>query len=334
MVENENTVLRAEQIDILKALCAFFVVCIHEPFPGEIGNYFITLARVAVPIFFMITGFFYLDTISQHKIKQQIRKIFCLGVEANFLFFIWEIILKLKKRTSVVFYMRSIFTKKNLLKLLLFNESPWAAHLWYLGAILYVLVIDLVVDQLKCRRLLYYLIPVLLMLDLVFGKYSLLILHREFPYILVRNFMCVGLPYFYIGNLIREKVNFKNLSKKVIQRLICVFVVTAFTERFILVKIGLNTVRDHYISTTLLAICLFMYAFKSNWKNKKLILIGRKYSTGIYIIHPILITLLDKITDRIGIKLIYKCIAPIIVYCVTFIVLVIIQKVKKIIEIK
>ena len=65
-----------------------------------------------------------------------------------------------------------------------------------------------------------------------------------------------------------------------------------------------------------------------------MILIGRKYSTGIYIIHPILITLLDKITDRIGIKLIYKCIAPIIVYCVTFIVLVIIQKVKKIIEIK
>ena len=54
---------RNNSIDNLKAICTFLIVCIHVPFPGEIGAYFITLTRIAVPIFFMITGFFYLDII-------------------------------------------------------------------------------------------------------------------------------------------------------------------------------------------------------------------------------------------------------------------------------
>ncbi|UEA30492.1 hypothetical protein LK422_03580 [Blautia massiliensis (ex Durand et al. 2017)] len=43
----------------MKAICAFLIVCIHAPFPGKFGAYFTTLTRVAVPIFFMITGYFY-----------------------------------------------------------------------------------------------------------------------------------------------------------------------------------------------------------------------------------------------------------------------------------
>lgn len=31
----ERMILRAKNIDILKALCAFLVVCIHAPFPGK-----------------------------------------------------------------------------------------------------------------------------------------------------------------------------------------------------------------------------------------------------------------------------------------------------------
>ena len=52
---------RADNIDILKATCAFLIVCIHVPFPGVIGKYFTALTRIAVPVFFMITGYFYFD---------------------------------------------------------------------------------------------------------------------------------------------------------------------------------------------------------------------------------------------------------------------------------
>lgn len=140
--------------------------------------------------------------------------------------------------------------------------------------ILYVLVIVLLVNKLNCRKILYYLAPVLLIADLIFGKYSLLIFHQEFPYILVRNFLCVGIPYFCIGNLIREQQYTERWNKKVLQVLIAVFAITSLAERFALVNAGLNATRDHYLSTTFLAICLFVYTLKSNWYNKELAVIA------------------------------------------------------------
>ena len=119
------------------------------PFPGKIGAYFTALTRVAVSIFFMITGYFYSDMVARHKEKQQIKKILYLVVEANLLFFIWNIVLDVLRRNSIVTYVRSIFTGKNLLEFLTLNESPVAGHLWYLGAILYVLVIVLLQVELQ-----------------------------------------------------------------------------------------------------------------------------------------------------------------------------------------
>ena len=46
---SDNLERRADNIDILKAILAFLIVCIHVPFPGEVGSYFTTLTRVAVP---------------------------------------------------------------------------------------------------------------------------------------------------------------------------------------------------------------------------------------------------------------------------------------------
>ena len=276
----------------------------------------------------MITGYFYSDTVARYKEKQQIKKIFCLVIKANILFFVWNVILDILRRDSIISYVRAVFTGKNLLKFFLLNESPLAGHLWYLGAILYVLVIVLLADKFNCRKTLYYLTPVLLIADLVLGKYSLLIFHREFPYIVVRNFLCVGIPYFCIGNLIREKISSEKWNKKVLQALIVVFATTSLAERFALLNAGLNATRDHYLSTTFLSICLFVYALKSNWCNKRVSVIGRKYSTWLYVIHPIFITVFSIVVGKLGLKSIYRCIASIVVYCATLTFLIILQNVK------
>ena len=326
--------MRADNIDILKAICAFLIVCIHVPFPGRVGAYFTALTRIAVPTFFMITGYFYSDTVARRKEKRQIKKILYLFVETNVLFFIWNITLDVLRKDSIATYVRTIFTGKNILEFLTLNESPLAGHLWYLGAILYVLVIVSLADKLNLRKVLYCLTPLLLIADLAFGKYSLLIFHQEFPYILVRNFLCVGIPYFCIGNLIREKRCSEKWNRKILQVLIVVFTITSLAERFVLVSAGLNATRDHYLSTTFLAICLFVYALKSNWHNKELTVIGRKYSTWLYIIHPIFIMVFSIVTGKLGIKSIYRCVAPIVVYCATLVFLIILQKVKMAIKSK
>lgn len=89
-----------------------------------------------------------------------------------------------------------------------------------------------------------------------------------------------------------------------------------------------NTARDHYLSTTFLAICLFVYTLKSNWHNKGLAVIGRKCSTWLYIIHPIFITAFSVATGKLGIKSIYRCVAPIVTYCATLTFLIVMCRLK------
>lgn len=177
---------RNYNLDVLKTICAFLVICIHVPFPGIVGEIIIPLARIAVPIFFMITGYFY-DKIDKKPFKQ-IKKVIILIILSNLLYFILDAITN--KNVA------EMFSLKNILSFVVFNESPFAGHLWYLNALLYVLVILYFVDKLKIRKYLYYVIPILLAIDLILGKYSILLFEQQFPYIIIRNFLFVRIAIF------------------------------------------------------------------------------------------------------------------------------------------
>lgn len=188
-------------MDKLKCLYAFLIVCIHAPFPGEVRKYFEALTRIAVPIFFMISGyFFYLP-----KDRKQIKKLFILFLMGNIVFFIWNASLAIVKGEFLPLVF-SLFTARNLFKLIILNDSFIYGHLWYLGAILYVVVIVSIVfkwDEKKGRKVLYIITTFLLLGDLMLGKYSLILFHQEFPYTFVRNWIFVGGPYFSIGMWVR-----------------------------------------------------------------------------------------------------------------------------------
>ena len=49
---------RKEGLDLLLLICAFWVISAHKPFPGTVGMVLAVFARMIVPIFLMITGFF------------------------------------------------------------------------------------------------------------------------------------------------------------------------------------------------------------------------------------------------------------------------------------
>lgn len=69
----EKTRVRNTGFDLLKLLSAFLVVVIH--YPPEIANseLLVAFCRVAVPIFFMINGFFWQKVSSDHYINGWFR---------------------------------------------------------------------------------------------------------------------------------------------------------------------------------------------------------------------------------------------------------------------
>ena len=157
----------------------------------------------------MISGFFW----DPEKSSRQIKKLFGLMISANLLYFLFDIVRAFVNH-KFISYLGLTFTTKTLIKFLLLNESPFAPHLWYLGAVLYVqIVFRLLSRTRRFWKVLCCITPLLLVADLIFGKYSLVLLHREFPYICLRNWFFVGIPYFSIGVLIR--CNTQEIMKKV-----------------------------------------------------------------------------------------------------------------------
>ena len=71
-------------LDKLKFTCSFLVVCIHSPISGLFGEYFMALTRVAIPLFFMISGFFY----CHEKTIKHIRKILGYLIVSNVIYLI------------------------------------------------------------------------------------------------------------------------------------------------------------------------------------------------------------------------------------------------------
>ena len=62
---------RVYSIDGMKAIAGFLVVLIHQKFPGILGEIITPLARIAVPFFFITSGFL----LYSHKQKQLSLKI-------------------------------------------------------------------------------------------------------------------------------------------------------------------------------------------------------------------------------------------------------------------
>lgn len=200
-----------------------------------------------------------------------------------------------------------------------------------MGAILYVLIIVYLADKIKIRKYLYFFIPILLIVDIIFGKYSILIFNKEFPYIYIRNFLFVGLPYFLIGDLLYKNKDklLNKFSLKNLIILIIVFTITTLLEKYFLISINMNATRDQYISTTFLSITVFLLALKAKNVDDKFIfaIIGRKYSLYIYIVHLMIINLYNNYLVE---KNILNYFIQIIVFLISLLIAIIYVKCKNI----
>ena len=187
-------------IDILKCLAAIAVIEIHKPLEIQGGDEFLILCRFAVPVFFMITGFFYPETVAKKRELKQFGKIFTITIGANLFYLLWEILLAVEKRENIKEALLARFEERVPEDFILWNFSPLSPHLWYLQALLYVLVIAFIVEHLGLRKLAYLAIPVLLAGSLIKGSYSLLFVGKEDCHIYyARNFLYCGLPFFWLG---------------------------------------------------------------------------------------------------------------------------------------
>ena len=317
---------RNRSLDILKALCSFMVVCIHATFAGTWGSVISTLSRVAVPLFFMITGYYYTHTKEQKREKKQLIKIFYLVCSSNVLFLVWTLFCCWIKNESIVSALSWICSLKAIAYSVIFNISFFQGHLWYLNAVLYVLLIVFLFEKKWNRQKLYPLIPVLILTNLVLGAYSSVILGAPLKKLFTRNFLFIGLQYFLIGDMIyTRKIKMKTNIALI---LAMVFALVSLLENFLLNTFVSKGLKEFYFGTAFSSIFCFIFALQCNVKtsnpcNRLLCHIGAKLSTSIYILHPIVIAVLGQVVDFLGsfVRIVYGVyyIQPIVIYTLTVI---------------
>lgn len=260
-------------IDVLKIILAFFVVFLHMNFLKESNpqlSYVLVngLFRVAVPVFLIITGFYFFHIDDTKKLKKWLFRTFVLYI-------IWMAV-----------YYSFWKSSENVLLTIIFGYH----HLWYLigtffsGIILYLLRKSSSAFLLSIALGLFitgYIIQVLGNLH-YFDKENDSLLNN---YLIYRNFLFVCLPFLSIGFLIhKEKINLSQVkSSTLVVVLSCVLVIS---EAYFNYNNISKESTDILLSLFLTSPVLFLYGQEKYIKSSSKIL--ATLSTAIYFVHPFL----------------------------------------------
>jgi fucose 4-O-acetylase-like acetyltransferase len=291
----ENGVREREgSIDTMKCIAAFLVVFLHieTPIP-YFREVLIDIARIAVPFFFLCSGFFVYTTDKtefHRKIDKSIKKSVKLLIYFTGLYFFvnticWFDIRQIKEELQLLISLDFWF----------FNITPFCPVAWYLMAYIYSLLfikLILFISQTKYVffKLCYILLPVGLCYWLITGAYQSFFFHNTIHWH-YNSYWITAYPFVMSGMIVRsyqKSIQAINVKTYVLYCLIIIFSITSVFAHFYIKKITGGSVNGNgYISTILLVLVIFIYLLKNRqwgvgtvWNS-----IGKKYSMYIYLLH-------------------------------------------------
>lgn len=307
---------------ILKALCACLVVFIHIPGISKEVFFVLPLLRIAVPCFYMISGFYLVcdGELSRKRIGRQIPKILWVLVFFNAIYLLYGLFFgTLRPRT--------VFAWEFLAQWLLWGDNI-CYPFWYLTAYLQTLLILWI--SAKTNLLKYWPAwgPVLLIAGVLLNRYSFLLFDGALNIHVSRNLLFCALPCVSCGAYLRRYTDRNTLSPNV---LTCVSVVLllAYAELFLLGLFDFDgSGADFNLMTYPLAIAVFLvcvrYRAASGIPEKVrlfLVRIGEEHAADIYLYHILVYSILVSLTDCMPYARYLKSAEVVIGICLIFSVL-------------
>ncbi len=287
-------------LNFFKGIGCILVIFLHFHLPGIGRDIAGGLARFAVPLFFMISGYYIYNSDREtvkRKLPGKIKHILYMCIYATLLYAAFTIaqlyidggVLAITEWIKEYFNAGQIFR-------MLFLGDMWflnCSMLWFLYALLWSYVALYFVNRFQLYKAAYIIIPFCFLARMIlFGvtNYYFTGIH----WLTVNNFVVTGFPYVMIGNLLAR---YKDtiLPKIRIQWL----------SVSILIGILLGVISDHtkmmvdiaYIGVILYAVCVFLLAQK--YPQQKICgfleMVGEKCFSFVYIMHMMVGYVLNKV---------------------------------------
>lgn len=293
-------------IDILKFIASFFVVMIHISMFRDVNPYlelFITngVARLAVPIFFLASAFFFYKKNLNLTCEEQKKSLLKYTKRMAILYASWFVI-----SLPMTIYQRFIYNGKPLLENMLqfvksfFLTSTFSGS-WFLVScifsvwFLYFVFNKSFKDATRVNKLIigiccftYLLCVITSVYGKVFTILGLENLYKKIIYLTAKpyNSIIVGLPYFVLGRYFAKKDIHLTKFRKLLGILCFVLL---FIEIFLTYKFELKIASDCYFMLLPCASFIFVFVKDINIELKFNPVILRKTSTIIFFSHFIFI---------------------------------------------
>ncbi len=267
---NEGMKTQIDSLYALKALCALFVVAIHTPLLGK--PYIREILDVAVPCFFMISGFFLYTgnkVRERDKAKKWLKKVLIIYAVLTFVYLI-----------TGICQGRNFLYMPVILKVVLFGDII-SVHLWYLAALWQALIVFIFLrknDRLFILCLLFFLwSPIVHYVCVYLGLSNM-------PEHFTRNCFGVALPYLCAGYVISKyRYQLKKYKLYFCAVIACFILMKFINWPFLMLQV-------------ILSIFVFLVALNYEGSvNKGLIWLGKYHSANIYYLHMILVPIIQII---------------------------------------
>lgn len=186
--------VRNTTLDVLKGIAALFVIWIHEQFPGITGQLINRIGAFAVPVFFMVSGFFAWSA-SREKVVRSIRHILTL-IAITYGLNLLRVLL-FRGAAAALEALLGAVAPKTLLLWIVLNITPISGVAWFLFALLYCYLLHWLFHAQMHDRRVYLLIPACMAAGLAV---KLLL-----PSVGTNNAWFCGIPCYLLGRLFREE---------------------------------------------------------------------------------------------------------------------------------
>ena len=277
---------------VAKAFAALLVVIGHTPIDlFKVGVYPLTLS--AVPIFFLISGYFLYspdESKSAGRAWRSIKKIIPIFLIVTLIY--WLMILPNHGNT--------VRSWEQVWHFLIYGQLT-TVHLWFLMAMLQGLCVLGLALHWRLGRYLWVFVP-LMLTALLGGRYSFLITGGEQQNLIyVFNSVSYALPFMSAGYLIK-KYEDKIPTHFPWVVLTLLMMALAIVEQPLLRSYGYNDGEGPYIGSFLFAVALFFTGIThkgfgtGSWAET----VGAKYSGNIYYFHIAVATVIAPIFIKLG----------------------------------
>ena len=295
--------MKNNNINKLKALACYMVVLNHFHPGGVLGNITYAISHYGVPVFFVISGYFFFDkeeNLPWKRLYSKVKHIALLLILHVVLYVSYEVIASLVSGETfavAVNGLRAYFNSKTFIKALVFGTGIMGGGEWFLVSLLeaYV-VIGILARNVKIKGLivryshfiaiLLFLVHIPIRMYVVKSGVESVGLIKLTESWCVRNTWLDAIPFLLLGISIRRNKNCKTSHPLFISIFAMVIAVgECFFSKEMLAPQSISTVL--YIGIIVAVVSSFIWAVSCNCEDNILARIGDRYSMLIYFLHPI-----------------------------------------------